>query len=46
MVNEIVNSISNLPESKHLYEDVCHIIVSAVQRLFANQDCVRSAYTI
>lgn len=26
MEKEIVNSISNLPESKHLYEDVCHII--------------------
>lgn len=26
MAEEIENSISNLLESKHLYEDVCHII--------------------
>ena len=26
MTEEIENNISNLPESKHLYEDVCHII--------------------
>ena len=26
MSKEVVNTISNLPESKHLYEDVCHII--------------------
>lgn len=50
MTEEIENSIAILPESRHLYEDVCHIIDDTRTRVaaYVNMlcgDCLRVAET-